>query len=76
MSSTVTNAYDDAISVARTSSKTQPRIVCVYQTGAAEFAIAYEGDAVDAPSGRRGVLCAQFKNGFSVADPRSKSRAA
>jgi hypothetical protein len=74
--STTTKTYDDAISVARASSKTQPRTVCVYQTGAAEFAVVYDGEPVNAPRGRSGVLCAQFKNGYSVADPRSTKRAA
>jgi hypothetical protein len=66
-----TTTYEDAISVARTTSKVQPRTVEVYQTGAAEFQAVYAGDPVNAPRGRKGVLCAQFKNGFSVADPRS-----
>lgn len=74
--STTTKTYDDAISVARTSSKTQPRTVCVYQTGAAEFVVVYDGEPVNAPSGRNGALCAQFKNGYSVSDPRSVRRAA
>ena len=51
-----------AKNVAKVASKAQPLTVCIYQVGAATFAVAYDHEPV-----QRGLLVGQYKNGQPAA---------
>ena len=60
---TTIESLDTAKSIAKTASKATSSTVCIYQVGAAAFAVAYDNEAVPA----RGILIGQYKNGLSAA---------